>query len=108
MSKLKRMTPAEMESALKAALQQIKVLEAELAIALEKREGIRSDGTVDKYTNMEASELRELIAKRGGNPNSVVAGFHSRQRSIKMREWLRANPVTKNKTVEKRRVRRSM
>lgn len=70
-------------------------LETEVAELKIRRAGVRSDGTIDKYTDMEAVELRPLIIKRGGDPDEIVKGLHSRQRSIRMREWLRANSSTK-------------
>ena len=71
----------------------IKELEKELAEALKRKEGVHSSGVEDKYTLMNSDELRALIIKRGGNPDEIVEGYHSRQRSIMMREWLRANPA---------------
>ena len=71
------------------ALEVIKKLREENAALSIKAMGKRSDGTIDKYTDMEAAELRALVIRRGGEPDEVVKGLHSRQRSIAMREWLR-------------------
>jgi len=68
-------------------------LQAELDQALVRKVGIRSDGTVDRYTEMPAAALRDLVIRRGGDPDEIVEGLHSRQRAIRMREWLRANPA---------------
>jgi hypothetical protein len=80
---------------------EIASLKEQLAQALARKEGVRSDGTVDKYTNMQSAELRELVERAGGDPDEIVEGFHSRQRAIKMREWLRANVRTKKTTAAK-------
>jgi hypothetical protein len=67
----------------------IRELEAERDALLIKAVGHRSDGTIDKYTDMDAAALRELIIKRGGDPDEIAAGAHSRGRSNLMRTWLR-------------------
>jgi hypothetical protein len=70
----------------------IKTLEAERDALRLKAIGHRSDGTIDKYTDMEAAELRALIERRGGDPDEIAKGAHSRGRSVLMRQWLRSHP----------------
>ncbi len=75
------------------AMELIRKLREENETLRLKAIGKRSDGTIDRYTEMEANELRELVIKRSGDPDSIVRGLHSRQRSIAMREWLREHPA---------------
>lgn len=62
--------------------------------------GVRSDGTLDRYTDMESAELRALVIKRSGDPDEIVQGLHSRQRSIRLRQWLREHPAKGEKTAK--------
>lgn len=86
-------------NAIKTMNSYIKKLESELELALKRKEGIKSSGVVDKYSDMQAAQLRGLVIKRGGNPDEVVEGLHSRQRAIVLREWLRSH--TKGKIIDK-------
>lgn len=87
------------------AMELIRKLREENETLRLKAIGKRSDGTIDRYTEMEANELRELVIKRSGDPDSIVRGLHSRQRSIAMREWLREHPA-KGGTATKKPARR--
>lgn len=72
-------------------------LTEQLEAALARKNGLRSPvGVHDRYSDMEAPELRELVIKRGGDPDEIAKGFHSRARSIKLREWLRATKPAKS------------
>lgn len=51
-----------------------------------------AERTADKYDAMEKDELLRRIAKRGGNAEKIMAGYHARARTIALRVWLRKNP----------------
>ena len=82
---------------IKARNVRITELEAALEAAKSRGGGLRSSGIDDQYTAMESPELRALIIKRSGDPDEIARGYHSRARSIKMREWLRENGPKKTK-----------
>ena len=80
---------------IKRQAEEIRSLQTQLEAARARKQGLRSSGVQDRYTEMQVTDLRALIIKRHGNPDEVVEGLHSRARSIAMREWLRANPAKK-------------
>src|ERR1700740_1404770 len=76
---------------IKRQAEEIRSLQTQLEAARARKQGLRSSGVQDRYTEMQVTDLRALIIKRHGNPDEVVEGLHSRARSIAMREWLREN-----------------
>lgn len=62
---------------------------AELRSQVAKYERGRGNSVQDKYTEMDAAELRALVIKLKGDPDDIAHGYHSRGRSNALRNWLR-------------------